>query len=407
LLSLLIAFRAASLASGALPEDPTVPESMGVNIHFTQPKPGELEMLAAAGFHWVRMDFGWNGTEKAAGQYDFSAYERLLAALDRHHIRALFIFDYSNALYDQNLSPYSEAGRAAFARWAAAAAVHFQGRGILWEMYNEPNGGFWRPKRNAEAYAQLALAVGKALHEAAPNETYIGPATSGIDMKFLETCFKAGCLEDWAAVTVHPYRQVEPETVVPDYEKLRALIDRYAPAAKPIPIISGEWGYSELYRAQSVEKQGKYLAREFLINLASGIPLSIWYDWHDDGENPKDQEHHFGIVHHALRHDAAELYEPKPAYFAAKTLADTFAGFHFDKRLDVGRADDYVLIFTDGKSQKVAAWTTAAGPHDVAIPLTGAFHVVGHTGEALPDVTAMSGILTIRVTDAPKYLRGV
>jgi hypothetical protein len=34
-----------------------VTDGFGVNIHFTQPKAGELEMLAAAGFKWVRMDF--------------------------------------------------------------------------------------------------------------------------------------------------------------------------------------------------------------------------------------------------------------------------------------------------------------------------------------------------------------
>lgn len=33
-----------------------------------------------------------------------------------------------------------------FAHWAAAAAQHFRGRGILWEMYNEPNIRFWRPE---------------------------------------------------------------------------------------------------------------------------------------------------------------------------------------------------------------------------------------------------------------------
>ncbi|MCC7498881.1 MAG: hypothetical protein IT160_14965, partial [Bryobacterales bacterium] len=28
----------------------TVPNGLGVNIHFTNPRPGEMEMLAAAGF---------------------------------------------------------------------------------------------------------------------------------------------------------------------------------------------------------------------------------------------------------------------------------------------------------------------------------------------------------------------
>src|SRR5207249_12142795 len=162
----------------------------------------EMARLAAGGFKFVRMDFAWGAIEKERGRYDFSAYDRLMAALAPHHIRAQFILDYSNRFYDNEQSPHTDEGRAAFARWAAAAAHHFRGRGILWEMYNEPNIGFWRPKPNVDDYAKLALAVGKALREAEPGETYIGPATSTIDFKFLEPLFKAGLLEYWSAFSV-------------------------------------------------------------------------------------------------------------------------------------------------------------------------------------------------------------
>ena len=55
---------------------PVIPECLGVNIHFTDPKPGEMGMLAVAGFKWVRMDLTWAGTERGKGVYDFSAYDR-------------------------------------------------------------------------------------------------------------------------------------------------------------------------------------------------------------------------------------------------------------------------------------------------------------------------------------------
>lgn len=42
------------------------------------------------------------------------------------------------------------------------------------------------------------------------------------------------------------------------------------------------------------------------------VPLSIWYDWHDDGQDPKEKEHNFGTV--------TWDYQPKPAYLAAQTL---------------------------------------------------------------------------------------
>jgi hypothetical protein len=362
-----------------------LPDGLGVNIHFTDPRPGEMEMLAAAGFKWVRMDFGWDATERRKGEYDFSAYDRLMSALDRHHIRPIFILDYSNRFYDDDQSPHTDEGRAAFAKWAAAASTHFKGRGVVWEMYNEPNIQFWHPKPNVRDYAKLALAVGKALREATPQETYIGPACSTMDFKFLEACFKAGCLEYWSAVSVHPYRQKNPETVAADYQKLRELIAKYAPAGKQVPIVSGEWGYSSGWKNFDEDKRGKYLSRELLINVASGIPISIWYDWHDDGTNPREPEHHFGTVHYDYRQGQNPVYEPKPAYEAMQALSKSLTGYTFEKRLAVGDTKDWVLLFHGPGGARVVGWTTRE-PHEVTIPNLGG---------------------KVSLTDSPQYFGGM
>src|ERR1051325_1192006 len=100
---------------------PTVEQTLGVNIHFTDAQPGEIKMIAEAGFRWVRMDFKWDETEREQGVYDFSAYDRLLASLDQFQIRPLFILDYGNRLYADGGPPRTEAARQAFADWAAAA----------------------------------------------------------------------------------------------------------------------------------------------------------------------------------------------------------------------------------------------------------------------------------------------
>src|SRR5437773_86902 len=97
--------------AGPINIPPEIPSGLGVNIHFTDPKPNEMEQLAAGGFKFIRMDFSWKATEKTNAAYDFSAYERLLLALKPHNIRAIFILDCSNKLYDNDLSPHTDAGR--------------------------------------------------------------------------------------------------------------------------------------------------------------------------------------------------------------------------------------------------------------------------------------------------------
>ena len=389
--------------------NPAIPAGFGVNIHFTDAQPGEIEMLAASGVKWVRMDFKWDVTELKAGEYDFAAYDRLMASLAPFGIRALFILDYGNPLYDGGSPPRTEETRQAFARWAVAAAKHFGGRGIIWETYNEPNNQmFWKPRTDANEYAALALAVARAFRKAVPDEILIGPAVGEMDFPYLEGCFQAGLLEHWPAVSVHPYLRSNPEQVAGDYQRLREMIKRYAPKGKRVAIYSGEWGYSSAWRNMSEEKQGHFLARQWLTNVANDIPLSIWYDWRDDGPDPNDPEHHFGMVANRYHAGRAPVYDPKPAYMAAKTLTSFFAGYRIDSEIDLGTSGNYLLVFRQGNELRFAAWTTADSPKDLLIPISaGRYAAIRHDGRDLGFVSASEKGLPITLTGAPVYLRAI
>lgn len=414
LLFLLAGLRTTTLAAGetGLPKPGTL-DGLGVNIHFTHAKPGELEMLAAGGFRFVRMDFFWAGIEQQKGVYDFSAYDHLLKDLDRLGLRAYFILDYGHPLYDGGLSPYTDDGRAAFCAFVKAAMQRFAGRGIVWEMWNEPNHGmFWKPQPKVEDYAKLALAVGETVREVAPNEVLVGPTTSEIDLPFIEACFTAGCLPLWDAVSVHPYRQSPPETAAEEYRALRGLIRRHliridGDRRPNPPILSGEWGYSSAklqHGGFDEEIQGRYLPRQWLSNIANGIPISIWYDWHDDGDDRSNPEHNFGTVRRPYRTGQAEVYEPKPAYVAAKTLTTVLKGYEFSKTLAL-KNDEHVLLFAKGDQLRLAAWTSAASPRVVTIPANaGRFRVTGHLGAELPEAVADAAGLKLTLTSAVQYL---
>ncbi len=395
---------------GSAASTSAIPQGLGVNIHFTDPQPGEIKMIAAAGFRWVRMDLKWDATERERGRYDFAAYDRLMQALDEAKIQALFILDYGNPLYDHGAPPRTAETQQAFARWALAAAKHFSNRGVIWEIYNEPNiSVFWPPQPNAGEYIELNLVVARAFRSEVPNERLIGPAVSKIDTSFLEACFKAGLLDYWYAVSVHPYRQTDPETAAFEYCRLRQTIQAYrlrSGSNRVIPILSGEWGYSSARRGISEEKQGALFAREMLTNVANDIPISIWYDWRDDGSDPGDPEHHFGLVRNAYQPGRGQVYEPKPAYYAARTFSDYFNGYVYQQRLSAGRDDDYVLVFSKAGDRRFAAWTTSASTHRINIPTdTGEYKMTRHTGESAGSASAGETGLSIEVSTNPVYLR--
>ncbi len=398
---------ACSAAPGGELISPALPGGLGVNIHFTQPRAGEMKMIRDAGFRFVRMDFDWIRTEKEKGKYDFAAYDGLMKELEANGIRAVFILDYVNPLYDESKSPYSDDGRKAFAKWAAEAVKHFKNRGIVWEMYNEPNiSRFWRPTANVDDYVKLALEVGKAIREAAPDEFYIGPAMSTIDGPFLEKGLQAGLLEYWSAVSVHPYRQNAPETVEEDYRKLRMMIRRHAPKGKQIPILSGEWGYSSAWGGFDPDKQGKLLPRQWLTNVMNDVPLSIWYDWHDDGTDPKEPEHHFGTVLNEYHEKRDPVYDAKPAYRAAKTLTSMLDGFKYNKRLIGMHPLDHLLMFDNADEVRFVAWTLLDRPHDVTIPAMAStkFTTYDHLGAKIGNPQAGEKGLSLQLSDAPMYV---
>ncbi len=327
-----------------------VPDGLGVNIHFTGDKTKDLDMIKDAGFRFIRMDFAWEAIERVKGEYDFTEYDKLLDGLTKRGIRPIFILDYNNRFYGDLRGITTEENREAFANFAAAGAKRYANKGILWELWNEPNiSGFWNPQPSADDYMKLANITLPMIKKADPQSICIAPATSEIDLGFLEKCFKQGLLDMIDAVSVHPYRQNNPESVESEIKKLRSLIAKYSPSKADIPIISGEWGYSTASLNIDDTIQGYYLPRQFLTNLSLGIRISIWYDWIDDGPDPKEPEHRFGTV--------TQDYQPKPSYLAMKRLYNSLDGLRFVKRLKSDKKD-YILFFSDGAKGVLAAWTT-------------------------------------------------
>jgi hypothetical protein len=383
--------------------NPTVPDAVGLNIHFTDPKPGELKMLSATGVRWVRMDFIWDRIERQPGKYDFSVYDRLMAALQQYHLRPVFILDYTNGLYDHGASPHSPEAQTAMASWAAAAVTRFRGQGIVWEMYNEPNTSlFWHPQANAQDYINTALAVGQAIQKAAPGEAVVGPGTSGVDFPFIEACLKAGLLKYWAGVSIHPYRDSPPESASSDLGRLHRLIAQYA-RGKQIPIVVSEWGYP-LHGSMDEATQAKFLPRAWLFARAADIPLSIWYNWLDPTSNdPKN------MVKGAYNASRDQIYQPKAVFFAAQALTSFFDGYRYVKRLvmpGLTGVDDYVLLFSNGSDVRVAAWSPLPSGHRIVIPASpGKFRVVNNTGQQGPPLAADARGLSLVVSDSPQYLQ--
>jgi polysaccharide biosynthesis protein PslG len=389
----------------------------GVNIHFTRGHERDLDLIAAAGFRFIRMDFVWQNIEYARGEYNWTAYDELTSNLNKRGLRAIYILDYSNSLYEDTVvskdpitgeevkdiaAPVKAESVAAYTHWAAEAAIRFRESNVVWEIWNEPNISFWRPAADVDQYNRLAVSVCEAVKSAVPNSLLIGPATSQIPFPFLESFLASGVLKYLDGVSIHPYRDysLSPETADSEYRKLRDLIKLYAPDGKKnIPVISSEWGYASCPKGVTPEKQAALAVRMQLANLLNGIPVSVWYDWKNDGESPTNFEHNCGTVTYDL--------DPKPAYKAIKTMNNQIKGMALAHRISVENNNDYILLFISSKGIfKISAWTMDK-PHTVRLDMTLA-HSTGITatdgyGNNLEIETENDGLI-LELNELPQYI---
>ncbi len=374
-----------------------VPEPFGVNIHFTREEvPGELDLLTAGGFRLVRMDLFWSEVERERGKYDFSAYDNLVAEMEKRQIRIIFILDYGNDLYGGGPAVLTDEGRAGFARFSATAVKRYRGKGILWEIWNEPNlSHFWHADPNPEQYARMADETITAIRKVDPTAWIIGPATSGFPWPFFEGLAESGLLGRLDAISVHPYRFAAPETAQDDLLRLRTLLARTTPD-RYIPILSGEWGYASAAMGISEERQAHYLTRQWLFNLANDVDISIWYDWRNDGLEPDNAEHHFGTVYNDFR--------PKPAYRAAQTLNTTLKGYRFLRRIPMENPEDVSLLFGTNGQGILVAWTLGT-THTVRFPISCKEVSVVETFGAARELQGKDHLLEMEIGPGPRYVQ--
>ena len=351
-------------AAGAIPKPagPVFSDIIGVSTHHAQID--DLDMMQAAGIRIVRLDLRWQATEVRRGVYVWTGYLEWAEELARRKMRPMLVLDYGNPLYSSGSSgtspwaPRTEAERRAFSNWAAAAAKAFAPYDPIWEIWNEPEfDGFWPPKSNSGAYFALAAETCHAMRSVVPRAVIVGPAAANVPkplsrrpaflVDFLRTS-GARCL---SGVSVHPYLKISEMGFTPIlWRELRVMIAQSIPEPRPF-VLSSEWGLSTTEVKGDERFQAAYLVKLTVLNAAAGIPVSIWYDWRDDGPDPANIQHNYGLVR--------QNGQPKQSLLALKTLTHVLGGYRFARKLDVRGATILVFEKPDSKQKVAVAWANA------------------------------------------------
>ena len=290
-----------SMGHAAVPvPDPTqreqsAPGSWGVNVQ----TPFNGSAMASIGAQWVRLTLRWADIERgAAGRYEWSDAEKVISNyIDANHLHVIgqLAVDQLNPLYAQDIADKPKVSRA-IADWIGATAKHFKGRGIIWEIGDEPEvfpmGGYWN---DAVTYTKMARLSAEAIKRADPAGKTAALSLAWMDRTYATAALGAGLLADGTIdyLSFHGYdrKSIEPESgLADDVGWLRSKAQSATPAGMQVPIvIDTETGYAlapfesskdiNTWRmiVYSEQAQAAYLARHFIEEIYLGIPISIWY----------------------------------------------------------------------------------------------------------------------------------
>jgi hypothetical protein len=300
----------------------------------------ELDLMAATGAHWLRLDFPWPSIEPAAGQWRWGPFDSIVAAAQQRGFEIVGVAGYAPQWATQAAAPgVPHVDATAYGTFVGALAQRYGPRGIhVWELWNEPNlRGAWGADPDPVAYAALLESGAASARAVDPLARILSgglaPATDAADgreigpVTFVKGIYAAHAGGSLDAVAIHPYSYPalprDPSTASWNtYERLPLVHDVMAAngdGAKQIWLTEFGAPTGTASGAVSLEAQSTMVRAGLLGALEwpwSG-PI-FWYAARDTGNDETDREANFGLV----RHDFSE----KPAYATFVATIDQTAG---------------------------------------------------------------------------------
>lgn len=308
------------------------------------------DKLAAIGVKWVRLQSGWQRTEKVKGQYDFAWLDSVVDNIIRRGMTPWLNLCYGNELYSPDAKKYFGAvgvppiktaeERDAWAAYVSALVKHFKGRVSLYEIWNEPDGSYtWKHGVNPKEYADFAIATAKAIRAADPGAKIAAGALCNLRLPYANAMLSHGLGEYVDAITYHNYTVTEL-TIAHQFKSFAALVKSHNPK---LEIIQGESGAQSNPKGKGALRhfawtpaaQAKLLLRHLFTDLTLDIPFTSYFSTLDmiealNGRSDDKSSYldygYFGVLGADFDEDGRSTgeYTPKPSYYALQNLCAVF-----------------------------------------------------------------------------------
>lgn len=198
----------------------------------------QLAMMDAAGIRVARADFSWGYFEPDNDDWRFEVYDAIVAASKKHNVTILPILCYN---VDWAFPAHEHLDD--WCDYVRTVVTRYKGDLKYWEVWNEPNIGFWKPSPDPAQYTELLKATYTTIKEIDPSLIVLYGGTAGIPFEFIRKSFELGAHDYFDVMAVHPYRYPQaPEQaqITTDLQKTWALLEEFG-GRKPMWITEFGW----------------------------------------------------------------------------------------------------------------------------------------------------------------------
>ena len=332
---------------------PTDESPFGIMTHFAQGWDRDLiPLIARAGIRHIRDELYWKRVEPVLGSYVFPAsYDAYMNEALSHGLEPLIVLSFGNELYDEGLTPYTDAGRDGYARYGEAILDQYDGHVRALEIWNEYNGKFAEGPATEDRpayYMRMLKQSYERIKSIQPEVKVLGGAAVKIPLPYLESIFAQGGLDYMDGVVIHPYRG-KPEGVERELAALKDLIRQYHDGATK-PIWVTEFGrHDDSTRGR--HKTAAYLVRMATLLLSEDVERMYWYLMRDYRSFES-----MGLV----RDEDSPLgrYAPAPAYVAYANLIRQLSEARYVRR-EPSDPRTHVHVFERAGEEIRVSWSTA------------------------------------------------
>lgn len=359
-----------------------------------------------AGVQWCRVGAGatalanWPGIETSPGSYDWTAADTEITQLaDPLGLSLLPIFGYtpqwaSRARENSDFQFYPPRDVADFGRFAGQCVARYKHRVKVWEVWNEPNIGFFRG--SAAEYAELVKAAAVAARREDPG-CRIAMGCAGVDVDFLQRLYEFGCGPYFDVMSVHPYqwgRQLNDGWLIDKLQACRQLMDQHGDKHKEIWITEIGWSLAEGVTAdEQADLLGQAMVTALSVRERLNVTKIFWFcvkDWGGPGHGLFDVDG-----------------KPKPAFYAYQAVTTALAKARYCGRWngpDAARGH----VFDQAGEPVLVAWHPAPdGSMRVELKTAATKLMLRTIANQTSEVPVSENRAAIELSHAPVFVTGL